>query len=1005
MANIPNWKVGDILSASKLNAMVDAINDLLAGQTGNNDVYITLNELNDILAQYSDIGHTHSVSEIVNLVLPTKLSQLQNDTSYVTEDYVTNAIANAQLGSDGEVDLSVYAKKTEIPTKTSQLQNDSNFISSIPSEYVTESELNSKGYLTEHQDINGLGSDLALSGQTLKLKNSNGDEIGTGVVLPKVPTDLTIDNNLLQLKDSNGNTIGTGVTVDISSSGTEYTLPTASNTVLGGIKVGEGLGIDSDGVLNVNGIGESISAFIETIPTNNLITEDNRITNFNDANGKLVTGSFTNYIKVTAGMVYVSNLKSTSYYVFDNNKKCLDVSIQMGDPVIMGINQDGYLLIKLTTETNPIVIEGTDLEGIKYTQTMLKTDKIQPLSKWYGKRWLCLGDSITTDRNAYARTGYAKLVSRDLGMILRNLAVSGKTMAYFYDIIDNLSDEYDLITIMLGTNNEGYNCALGSLNDDYYKNGEYDSGNSFYAQTQLLYEKLRLKYPKSVIIFITPIKRSAVGNNANNDDNGYHKNALGLTVKSYRDAIIDVCNWYSIPYIDLYNSIDPRTEFNRGLYFMSVDDGTHPNDLGHALFIAPIVKDGIEKSAPYFFNDWSIKEVYGNIFTNVSELEINEGENITFDVTLDKAPTNDQVINVISDNEYVTITPTSLIFNVDNYNVAQTVIVNTIIDADTNNDNAVITLSTSKGISKKLSVTIIDNGQSASIPCTGISLDKTSLSLQQNNTYQLLTTVTPEGCTDEIVWSASNGNCTVVDGLVTAITVGDCVITATCGAHSVNCNITVSEIKTDVNIVTSGLIANLDSFDASARTMNDSVGSYDLTGISEDVIISDNYLYVPSGSGNKSDALILPLSTKGALTFSFVVDVTDWSTVRQFISGKHGDTFYLWINNTQVNSHYRGIGLFDSSHYKTIVEDNPRFIDVVINQSGGTAELYINGELKASRTGLSMARPVSPDLYLNNNTGNASQGDFKLYSFKVYEKCLTKDEIVQNMNYEKNRLS
>lgn len=117
MANITQWKVGDVLSASKLNAMVDAINDLLAGQTGNNDVYITLDELNDILKQYSDIGHTHSVNEIVDLVLPTKLSQLQNDTSYVTEDYVNNAIAEAQLGGEGaDMDLSAYALKEDIPT-------------------------------------------------------------------------------------------------------------------------------------------------------------------------------------------------------------------------------------------------------------------------------------------------------------------------------------------------------------------------------------------------------------------------------------------------------------------------------------------------------------------------------------------------------------------------------------------------------------------------------------------------------------------------------------------------------------------------------------------------------------------------------------------------------------------------------------------------------------------------------------------------------------------------
>ena len=47
------------------------------------------------------------------------------------------------------------AKTTDIPTKVSQLENDSNYLSSIPEEYVTDTELNAKGYLTEHQDISG----------------------------------------------------------------------------------------------------------------------------------------------------------------------------------------------------------------------------------------------------------------------------------------------------------------------------------------------------------------------------------------------------------------------------------------------------------------------------------------------------------------------------------------------------------------------------------------------------------------------------------------------------------------------------------------------------------------------------------------------------------------------------------------------------------------------------------------------------------------------------------
>lgn len=54
---------------------------------------------------------------------------------YATEEFVTNKIAEAELGGE-DVDLSGYAQKSDIPTKVSQLEND-------------------KGYLTEHQDISG----------------------------------------------------------------------------------------------------------------------------------------------------------------------------------------------------------------------------------------------------------------------------------------------------------------------------------------------------------------------------------------------------------------------------------------------------------------------------------------------------------------------------------------------------------------------------------------------------------------------------------------------------------------------------------------------------------------------------------------------------------------------------------------------------------------------------------------------------------------------------------
>ena len=77
--------------------------------------------------------------------------------AYATKEELTQAINSIDLSAYAlktEIpSLNGYAKLTDLPTKVSQLENDSNYLSSIPEEYVTETELNAKGYLTEHQDL------------------------------------------------------------------------------------------------------------------------------------------------------------------------------------------------------------------------------------------------------------------------------------------------------------------------------------------------------------------------------------------------------------------------------------------------------------------------------------------------------------------------------------------------------------------------------------------------------------------------------------------------------------------------------------------------------------------------------------------------------------------------------------------------------------------------------------------------------------------------------------
>ena len=76
------------------------------------------------------------------IVVPTKTSQLTNDSGFLTQHQ----------------SLTGYAKTADHYTKTesdNKYQPKGSYLTSVPSEYVTETELTSKGYLTQHQDISG----------------------------------------------------------------------------------------------------------------------------------------------------------------------------------------------------------------------------------------------------------------------------------------------------------------------------------------------------------------------------------------------------------------------------------------------------------------------------------------------------------------------------------------------------------------------------------------------------------------------------------------------------------------------------------------------------------------------------------------------------------------------------------------------------------------------------------------------------------------------------------
>lgn len=91
------------------------------------------------------------------------------------------------------------------------------------------------------------------------------------------------------------------------------------------------------------------------------------------------------------------------------------------------------------------------------------------------------------------------------------------------------------------------------------------------------------------------------------------------------------------------------------------------------------------------------------------------------------------------------------------------------------------------------------------VPVTGVSLDRTELTLETGATAQLTATVTPAGADDSTpVWTSSDPSVATVSetGLVTAKAVGTATITVTAGGKSASCTVTVTTSYVAVESIT-----------------------------------------------------------------------------------------------------------------------------------------------------------------------------------------------------------
>lgn len=267
--------------SNKIDKGVGVVGDTKTKVTYNNDGIITggadLEEAD--LPSISQAKITNLVSDLSNkqpnLISGTNIKTINGESVLGSGDIV--------ISSGGTVDLSEYYKKTETYNKTEV----DTIISNIPETDLTNyynktqvdtialdkvdkvvgKQLSTEDYTTvEKTKLSGLSNYVKPASEPISY--IDGLQTALGDKVDKVSKQALDSNNALRVT---GTTVslykGDGTFDSITTQDTVYTLPKASATVLGGIKVGTNLSIDANGVLSANDTNVSFTE-ISNKPTN-----------------------------------------------------------------------------------------------------------------------------------------------------------------------------------------------------------------------------------------------------------------------------------------------------------------------------------------------------------------------------------------------------------------------------------------------------------------------------------------------------------------------------------------------------------------------------------------------------------------------------------------------------------------------------------------------------------------------------------------------------------------
>ena len=262
------------------------------------------------------------------------------------------------------------------------------------------------------------------------------------------------------------------------------------------------------------------------------------------------------------------------------NNTLFSSTLQHGESTI---TKNNYLLgvIDIERPYKSTIQCNFTVNGISYENNLLN-------KQWFDKKIGCLGDSITF--GAGGTSWVTKLKEFTSCKEAINYGISGTTIETngtgqsFVERYSSMADDLDLICVWGGVNDHHWTGSAGRVFGDI--NTPTTQIDSFYGALKHLCEGLLNKYPTKKIMFITPMKNKGYVVNGKTCYAWNEQNGIGKTLTDYRNAVIEVCDFYSIPVLDLYScsGISPENE-NQVQALMP--DRLHPNTKGNLEILAP----------------------------------------------------------------------------------------------------------------------------------------------------------------------------------------------------------------------------------------------------------------------------------------------------------------------------------------------------------------------------------------------------------------------------------